>query len=56
MYENFFGIAQRPFAAAPSADCYIPVASLEQARQTVVRCVERAEGPALFPHHPKGLS
>src|SRR5688572_9241810 len=48
MYESFFALSHRPFAAAPSADAYIPTASHEQARQTLIRCLDRAEGPALL--------
>jgi type II secretory pathway predicted ATPase ExeA len=47
MYESHFLLSQRPFLPAPSADGYIPTRSLEQARQTLVRCLDRAEGPGL---------
>lgn len=47
MYESFFQLRHRPFAAAPSSQRYIPIASVEQARQSLVRCIERAEGPGL---------
>lgn len=45
--EDFFGLSGRPFAAAPRTDRYFPAASIEAARATLVRAVERAEGPAL---------
>lgn len=48
MYESYFLLSQRPFVAAPSADAYLPTRSLEQARQTLVRLVDRAEGPGLL--------
>ena len=48
MYESFFGLSHRPFTAAPHADAYIPTASHEQSRQTLIRCLDRAEGPALL--------
>ncbi len=48
MYESFFQLSARPFLAAPLAERYYPSASAEHARNTVVRCVERAEGPALI--------
>jgi type II secretory pathway predicted ATPase ExeA len=48
MYESHFLLSQRPFVAAPSADAYIPTRSLEQARQTLIRCIDRAEGPGLI--------
>ena len=47
MYENFFRFSHRPFAAAPAADAYLPTASIEQARTTLVRVIDRAEGPGL---------
>jgi type II secretory pathway predicted ATPase ExeA len=47
MYESHFLLSQRPFLPAPSAEGYIATRSLEQARQTLVRCLDRAEGPGL---------
>ncbi len=47
MYEAFFCLTHRPFAAAASAERYIPTQSLEQARTTLVRAIDRAEGPGL---------
>ncbi len=47
MVENYFGLSQRPFLAAPAAEGYLPTASLEQARQTLIRVIDRAEGPGL---------
>src|SRR5687768_17605052 len=47
MYETFFRLAHRPFAAAVSAVRYVPTQSLEQARSTLVRVIDRAEGPGL---------
>ena len=48
MYERFFSLVQRPFAAAPSPERYVPTSSLEHARQTLIRSIERAEGPGLL--------
>jgi type II secretory pathway predicted ATPase ExeA len=48
MYETFFQLKQRPFAAAPRADRYFPAAAIEAARQTLSRSVERAEGTGLL--------
>jgi type II secretory pathway predicted ATPase ExeA len=47
MYELFFALASRPFAAAPSARCYFPATTIESARQTLLRCIQRAEGIGL---------
>ena len=46
MYESHFCCRighLRPLRA----DAYIPTGSLEQARQTLIRCIDRAEGPGL---------
>jgi type II secretory pathway predicted ATPase ExeA len=48
MYESHFQFQTRPFVAAPRVESYVPVATLEQARQTLIRCMERAEGPGLI--------
>src|SRR5262245_27205305 len=47
MYESYFGLSQRPFVPAPSAEKYLPTGSLETAKQTLVRCIDRGEGPAI---------
>lgn len=47
MYESFFGLQERPFAPAPIAKRYFAGAAIEAARQSVARCIERAEGAAL---------
>ncbi|MHB8970839.1 MAG: ExeA family protein [Pirellulaceae bacterium] len=48
MYESFFQFNARPFLPSPVADRYFPAASAEHARETVLRCVERAEGSAVI--------
>lgn len=48
MYEEFFHLHHRPFGAAPQVERYFPTGSSEQARKTLSRCIERAEGPALL--------
>jgi type II secretory pathway predicted ATPase ExeA len=47
MYESFFQLSHRPFAAEALPERYIPTAALEQARTTLVRAIDRAEGPGL---------
>ncbi len=47
MYEAFFRLSKRPFAAVPRVDQYYPAAAIEAARRTLGRCVQRAEGPGL---------
>jgi type II secretory pathway predicted ATPase ExeA len=44
MYEAHFGLSQRPFASMPRPDCYYPGTAIEAARQTLIRCIGRAEG------------
>ncbi len=48
MYESFFQLRARPFLASPIADRYYPAASVEHARGTAERCIERAEGPVVI--------
>lgn len=48
MYESFFQFHARPFPAAPSADHYFGSESAEHARETISRCIERAEGPTMI--------
>ena len=48
MYETFFGFDDRPFSPAPLARRYFPSGAAEAARQTLARCIDRAEGIALL--------
>lgn len=48
MYESFFGLRERPFSAAPIAKRYFPAQAAEDARHTLLRCIERAEGVGLL--------
>jgi type II secretory pathway predicted ATPase ExeA len=48
MYESFFALTARPFAATPLAKRYFAATAAEEARQTLTRCVERAEGVGLM--------
>ena len=47
MFSALLQSADRPFRATPDTKFYFPSESIEQARQTVVRAVLRAEGPCL---------
>jgi type II secretory pathway predicted ATPase ExeA len=47
MYETYFNLTERPFGIVPRLDQYYPAASIEAARTTLARCLERAEGVAL---------
>jgi type II secretory pathway predicted ATPase ExeA len=44
MYESFFQLSRRPFAAAPQIEQFFPARAIEAARRTLVRCIDRAEG------------
>ena len=44
MYESHFRLNIRPFAAAPQVDRYFAARAIELARQTLGRCLDRAEG------------
>jgi type II secretory pathway predicted ATPase ExeA len=48
MYETFFQLEQRPFGAAARIDRYFPANAIETARQTLARCIERAEGAGML--------
>lgn len=48
MYESFFRLSHRPFTPAPLAEAYLPTGSLDHARQTLVRAIDRGEGPGLI--------
>jgi type II secretory pathway predicted ATPase ExeA len=47
MYDGCFGLNRRPFAAVPQIDHYYPANSIEGARTTLVRCIQRGEGAGL---------
>lgn len=44
MYESFFELEGRPFLASPIAERYYPAASIEHARKSALRCIERGGG------------
>lgn len=46
MYEDYFKLLDRPFLAAPTTSRYFPGRSIEQARATLSRCIDRGEGAA----------
>jgi type II secretory pathway predicted ATPase ExeA len=47
MYGGCFGLIRRPFASVPQADQYFPAATIENARTTLARCIQRGEGAGL---------
>ncbi len=52
MYENFFGLQRRPFAAAPDPKCFVPVSTMQSALDALVVNVERGQGVALLTAGP----
>ena len=44
MYEAYFNFTNRPFASIPRTDQYFAATAIENARQRLVRCLERGEG------------
>jgi type II secretory pathway predicted ATPase ExeA len=48
MYETYFNLQRRPFNPVPRPERYYPAASIEAARTTLARCIERAEGVGLL--------
>jgi type II secretory pathway predicted ATPase ExeA len=48
MYESFFELKQRPFAAAPRVDRYFTGAAIEGSRLALSRAIERAEGAGIL--------
>jgi len=48
MYEAFFQFRTRPFPSSPRTNLYFPASASEVSRQTLARCIERAEGPGLL--------
>lgn len=47
MYESYFGLDNRPFASIARTDRYFPAEAIEYARQTLIRCIQRAEGAGI---------
>jgi type II secretory pathway predicted ATPase ExeA len=48
MYEAFFHLRSRAFAAAPSPERFFPSAASQSARTTLGRIIERGEGPGVI--------
>ena len=48
MYDAFFQLNERPFAATPQTERYVPACAIEAARLTLTRCADRAEGTGVL--------
>lgn len=44
MYEEFFGLSRRPFAATPDADCFVPLETHQGVLDALAVCCERGQG------------
>ncbi len=44
MYESFYGLNRRPFAAAPDSDCFYVPPSVREVLRGLVSCVENGQG------------
>ena len=47
MYEAFFGLKRRPFAATPDPQCFLASGSIRGALDEIVVCVEQGQGIAV---------
>ena len=47
MFEAHFNLQRQPFASAPNPEHYFPAATIENARESLVRLIERENGPAI---------
>jgi type II secretory pathway predicted ATPase ExeA len=48
MYQEFFKFSDRPFRVPPRVDSYVPLEPIEGPRTSLVRAVERSQGPGLL--------
>lgn len=44
MYEAFFGLQKRPFAATPDPECFVPVGDAQSVLDDLVQCVRESRG------------
>ena len=44
MYEAYFGLQRRPFAATPDSDCFIETPSVQQTFADLKRQIETGDG------------
>ncbi len=48
MYEEYFGLQDRPFLSEPHCDRFFPAEIAQSARQTLARTIQRGEGAGLI--------
>ena len=44
MYEEFFGLSERPFFAVPNPECFVPLGSVQEVLDDLVHCVTQSRG------------
>ena len=47
MYNSYFKFSRRPFVSVPHVERYFSASTIEAARQTLVRCIERGQGAGM---------
>ena len=47
MYDAYFNFDRRPFVSVPHVEQYFAASSMEAARQTIARCIQRGQGAAI---------
>ncbi|WP_437188195.1 ExeA family protein [Planctomicrobium sp. SH668] len=52
MYENFFGLHERPFSTAPKVDEFVGIASFQDALDSLVHCITQSRGIAILTSAP----
>jgi len=48
MYQACFGFDKRPFPSLPRSELYVPGTVIQDARETLARCIERSEGVGML--------
>jgi len=52
VYEDFFGLQQRPFSLVPSAEDFVELSPLQDALDSLVHCVSQSRGMAILTSAP----
>jgi len=52
VYEDFFGLQQRPFVLVPHAEDFVEISSLQEALDSLVHCVTQSRGIAIMTSDP----
>ncbi|WP_437202699.1 ExeA family protein [Planctomicrobium sp. SH664] len=52
MYEQFFGLTQRPFSAVPHPDDFVALPTFQEALDSLINCVSQARGIGVITSAP----